>query len=233
MINNIHKSNGFSLIEITVAMGLMGAFVMGFLKLSDKIVDSEKRMMDLMEMNDVITRVRYIMNDAMACNNTFRVNRINDKYIFSKDILQIRDRKKRVVLETGKKIGRIMVSSMRASIDTIDDDHIMEEPLMSAIIVELKGRSKLTQRKIFKISIPLMLNPISKTETEFIGCDSIVGGVAAEMVNQTMMRMCKTLNVPYNDIEGTCDMSGGNAVGGQAGIIDPAMIQKIMEMMQK
>jgi len=137
------------------------------------------------------------------------------------------------VLETGKKIGRIMVSSMRASIDTIDDDHIMEEPLMSAIIVELKGRSKLTQRKIFKISIPLMLNPISKTETEFIGCDSIVGGVAAEMVNQTMMRMCKTLNVPYNDIEGTCDMSGGNAVGGQAGIIDPAMIQKIMEMMQK
>jgi hypothetical protein len=200
----ISKENGFSLLELTIVMGLMGAFIISFMRLSDRMVESESKMMDLMQMNDLVSEVRYTLNDSTACTKSLSVASDSDGFIFPESLVKIVNRRDKVVIESGKSNGRVKIKNIRVNLETLDETHIEEEPIFSKIFLDVSGRSKLTRNKVFKISVPVLVSK-KNGKTYFHHCDSLTAGIAQEMTNQIMKRMCASFSVPYDDRTGQCE----------------------------
>jgi prepilin-type N-terminal cleavage/methylation domain-containing protein len=200
------NSRGFSLIEVTVAMGLMGVFVWGFMRLSDNIVETERKMMDLMEMNDYISRIRYVMNDTVACNKSLSTDKYQDGHRLPVNLNKLVDRRGKVVAEVGSKEGRIHVKDLRLQLEPIEGEPIVEEPRFVNLFLDLAGSSRLTANKVFKITLPVLLDSFPDKTPKFLYCDSLAGGVAQEMTNDIMRRLCDSLKVGYDELTGQCNM---------------------------
>lgn len=231
-MKKILNNHGFSLIEVIVAMGLMGAFVMGFMRLSDKIIESEKKMMDLMEMNDLVARIRYTLNDTVACNKTFSVDKVDgtNDYKLPLKLEKIVDRRDKVIVEKNQRIGRLTLKGIRISLETIEGEHIVEEPRFVSVLLHITGTSRLMKNKMFKISVPVLLDYFEDKTFKFSYCDSLTSGVAQEMTNQIMRKMCESFNVPYDEHTGQCQFE---QIQMDSSILKSDMFKQIQEMLKK
>ncbi len=223
-MKTLNKESGFTLVEIVVAMGLMGAFVLGFMRLSDKIVQSESKMMDLMEVNDLTARIRYILNDSLACNKTLMVDKQDDEYILPSKISEIIDRTGETVLQVGSQYSRLLVNDIQVKTNEISDEHTLEKPVFVNLFISLKGRSKLLTNKTVKVSVPVLLEKRDDNQLKLIYCDSLTAGVASNMANAIMKKTCESFNVSYDEVSGKCKFNQLN--------VDDAMSNDLVNQIQ-
>jgi prepilin-type N-terminal cleavage/methylation domain-containing protein len=229
-MRKVINSDGFSLIELLVALGIMGAFVIGFMRLSDKIVQSESKMMDLMEINDLSARIRYILNDSQACNKTLMVNKQGDNYLLPSELEKVNDRNNKPVIEAGKNDGRLFIKSIRISADKVKKNHIVEEPIFVKLFVDLKGRSSLLKNKSIKVTLPVLVEAGEGDDVHLLYCDSLSSGVAQEMTNAIMKRMCSSFNIPYDEVSGKCKFNG---FGNDSPLFQKELIENIQKLLPK
>ena len=223
-------SKGFSLIEVLVVMAIMSGLVMVFLKLSDKIVESERKMMDLMEMNQLSERIRYTLNDTVACNKNFSIEKRSDGFTLPVTLEKIVTRRNKVIVEKNISNGRLKIKNIRVMLEPIEGEHIVEEPRFVNLIFDIQGRSKLMKNKTLKIAVPVLLDTFEDNNYKFLYCDSLVNGVAQEMSNEIMKRMCESLSVPYDILTGKCKMDQMNLGGG---LVNEEMMKQIQKMLFK
>ncbi len=222
---------GFSLIEVLVVMSIMGAFVIGFMRLSDRMLESEKRMMDLMAMNDLVSEVRYTLNDSKACTASFSFIEEEGRYLFPTNLEKIVNRRNRTIVEAGKNVGRIRIKAIRVNLEEVPANHITEEPLMAQVFLDVEGRAKLTRNKVFKISVPVLVGRAAQSSKIFFNyCDSLSAGVAQEMANQIVKRMCASFSLPYDEVTGQCEFHNMNT---NAPMLNGDMFKKIQNMLKE
>jgi prepilin-type N-terminal cleavage/methylation domain-containing protein len=228
-----NNSKGFSLIEVIVAMGIMGVFIMGFMRLSEKMVETEMKMMDFIEMNEYIGRVRYILNDSVACNKTLIKNSsvVNKKRILPDELTQIVDRRGKTISTIGNNLGsHITVKSIKIEIESKGIASPIEDPYFLNLFFRIEGRSKNTYGKMFKLTIPVLLEE-NNNKWEIISCDSMNSGVAQELINSLMKRTCGSLGIDYDPTTGECKLtSDGAAI---KNLLNKDMLEKVQRMMEK
>lgn len=72
-MNNYKKLNqdGFSLVQVMVAVGLMGGLALAMMKMTDNQIKSQKTMELKAEQGDLANIIRQTLNDKVACEATF------------------------------------------------------------------------------------------------------------------------------------------------------------------
>lgn len=211
-------------------MAIMSGLVMVFLKLSDKIVESERKMMDLMEMNQLAERIRYTLNDTVACNKNFSIEKRSDGFQLPVALEKIVTRRDKIIVEKNISSGRLLIKNIRVLLEPIEGEHIVEEPRFVNLIFDVQGRSKLMKNKTLKVAVPVLLDTFEDNNYKFLYCDSLVNGVAQEMSNEIMKRMCESLSVPYDMLTGKCKMDQMSLGGG---LVNEEMMKQIQKMLFK
>ncbi len=226
LIKMLSNAKGFSLVEVMITAGLMGGLAFVFMHLSDRIIDSERKMMDMIDMNELVTKVRYQLNDSVACNKTLSVQKYKSGYRLPSEMTTLFDRNGQAIVTVNENVGKIKVEKIQGVLD-LQSSAILENVKMYNIILHLKGPGKNAKSIPFKLTVPILTDVFEDKTTRFLYCDSFTNGVAHDLTNVLMERMCKSFEAPYDKKTGLCDFSKA------AGVFKPneetvKLLQKIL-----
>jgi|SaaInlStandDraft_7_1057024.scaffolds.fasta_scaffold169932_2 prepilin-type N-terminal cleavage/methylation domain-containing protein len=74
----MHRQVGFSLIEVIVAIGIMGGASLGFMRVMDLQTQIQIEMKSSLELSRLQTQLTYSFQSSDACKNTFENISIGD-----------------------------------------------------------------------------------------------------------------------------------------------------------
>lgn len=231
--------SGIGLIEVLVAMAILGALLLGVMRVTDQISKAESRMLDLLDIQDLMTRIRYQMGDSLACSNTFRVHYKSMMLPQSGKLISLLDKYGNDIIGIGSQYGRIEVEDISFRFEEGQFSELGEFPKIHLMQVYIKfhgvGQKSYSKQQALLVPIMGAYNGVEK-RIFFDYCDSVSTPFAEQIVDQTMRRFCESLEVTYNPKKGTCDMtnlftSGGGAL--PAGMDINQLIKDVIKQQKK
>lgn len=207
----MRNSKGFSLIEVMIASSIMAVVIYSIMHTTQRMAQMEKRMLNLGDMQDLISRVRFTLSDTVACNKSFKESFHNDMMDPKGTFETLLDRNGREILAQGMRFNGINVGELTYELE--DPKSLIKNKggvTLAKLHIPLKGNSSNGISKTYHLSLALEFDKAYSTEAgnrfHFAACQSLSTPIAAEVVNETMKRMCASMGVPYDPVAGTCKM---------------------------
>ena len=204
------RRRGFSLIEVMIALFIMSGVIYGIMHVTKSVSKLDSKIMDSADMQDLINRVRFTLNDTISCNRSIEGS-YPDLLMESRgDIDKIVSKRDIDILYPEQTYGRVEVLNISYAFD----EESMPEDYESGIIfvnlyIRLIGRNKLNIERRFQITVAMEFTEVREVDNtlfyKFGGCDSMTNPMVEELLNEMMKRVCSTLGVEYNTSTGQCD----------------------------
>lgn len=233
------NNRGFTMVEVTVAMALMGLVALAFFRFSDKLVQTENKMLDLFDVNEVSYELRYNFFNIEACNESMSVFKPEglNVFILPSELDEIVNEKKEPILEVGQKFGRITPKKISVKEVQLPKDINVGENFKYFLTLFFyfngSGKDPMVKNKVVRIRFPVWLKYLEKQNLkikedgrkiiEFVKCESFQPLEKKEElldVQDYVGFACSALNGTYDQKTKRCKTSSGGELTFHSGLED-------------
>lgn len=219
-MKRIHNESGFSLVELMVAAGLLAVIALGFFNLSDRVVKTENKMLDLIEINEITMQLRYNFSNPIGCHSSlgFLRSEEHDAVILPSQVEEVINERGELMLLTKERIGRITPTQISVKeVDLPLDTEIgqtFKTLLTLFFYFDGSGRSPMIKNKVVRISMPVWLKYLDEQDLdikkdgrkiyEFLGCLNYKSGSGNPFELSYLKFACKNMGGEFNKFTGIC-----------------------------
>lgn len=194
----LKTNKGFSLVEIMVAIGLLGALSYFMMQAFERMTELESRVFDIIDATPLLQRAGQEFVLGGSCANTLKQN-INDKNeIPAKGELEsIFGLNRTKLLTAGDRVGRLEVNKITYGLvpEPKSNESFNNKQQKLEVLVDYSGRSPSMKNKILRLSIPVLVDKKSYEDATIRTCLTYDAAIKEQVKFEIMQELNQSVNM--------------------------------------